>query len=769
MNFSFSTGSRRASQWASDHLLPARDALLFLLLNLLLTVVAWHYASQAVEARDRARFDEAVRTTQVAVSNRLDQYIDVLRGARGLLTASQLVGRAEWASYVNSIEVGTRYPGIEELGYCERLWPDGKDLELAKFRSQGIPNLALWPDGDRPEYFPVLLLEPVDARSSRVYGYDAFTDPVRRAAMEQARDKGLPAATARVVPLEGEGENAQARFAVYLPFYRTEQPLGTVEQRRTALIGFVYAQLRVEDLLRGIPGDEAHPQIAVEVFDGPVPSREQLLFGHDQLSGSANPLAPSVSFTRTASLDIAGRPWTLRFSTLPPFEENSQRSLPTLVLLGGLAVSLLLFAVGLARAEARTAAGRMTDERKRLEDQLRQAQKMEAVGRLAGGVAHDFNNLLTVVTGFSELLLQQLEHHDPRRAMVEEISKAGDRGSALTRQLLAFSRRQILAPEVMDLNTVIAGMQPMLRLLIGEDVELATVLDPRLGRVKADRGQIEQVVMNLATNARDAMPQGGKLTLETANVDLDASYSTKHFAVEPGPYVMLAVSDTGCGMDHETQERIFEPFFTTKPKGKGTGLGLASVFGIVQQSGGHIRAYSEPGWGTTFKIYLPVIDEPVVAVGSRITPGDPACGSETILLVEDEELVRSLARRILQSNGYQVLEAARGEDALRLCKTHAGPIHLVITDVVMPGMSGRELAEQLRYFRTETKVLYMSGYTDDDMVRRGVLQEEMAFLQKPFKPEALLNRVRRMLDENTPGAIQPAGEEPRIGQALPGP
>jgi PAS domain S-box-containing protein len=384
--------------------------------------------------------------------------------------------------------------------------------------------------------------------------------------------------------------------------------------------------------------------------------------------------------------------------------------------------------------------------RRRLEEQLRQAQKLEGIGRLAGGIAHDFNNLLTIINGYSQLLLSRPDLGDPVRGHLSEIMKAGERAASLTRQLLAFSRRQVLAPQVLDLNAVIANMHKMLCRLIGEDIDLVTVLGPDVGRVKVDRGQIEQVVLNLAVNARDAMPQGGKLTLETANVELDTAYARSHVVVVPGRYVLLAVSDTGMGMDAETQAHAFEPFFTTKEKGKGTGLGLATVYGIVKQSGGHIWIYSEPGQGTTFKIYLPLVEEAIEAPEVQEVQAASLRGTETILVVEDDEAVRPLVRGVLRSHGHTVLEASRGEEALATCQQHAGPIHLLLTDVVMPGMSGGQLAKRLASLYPEMKALYMSGYANGGIVHHGVLDADAAFLQKPFTPDALARKVREVLD-----------------------
>ena len=380
------------------------------------------------------------------------------------------------------------------------------------------------------------------------------------------------------------------------------------------------------------------------------------------------------------------------------------------------------------------------------EDRLRQSQKIEGIGQLAGGVAHDFNNILTAITGYSELTLRRLTQDNPLRRNIEEIKKASERAASLTRQLLAFSRKQILQPEVLNLNAVVPDMDQMLRRLIGEDIDLLTVLDPALGSVKADPSQIQQVILNLAVNARDAMPKGGKLTIETANAYLSEEYAYQHTAVRSGHYVLLAVSDNGCGMDEATQARIFEPFFTTKEVGRGTGLGLSTVYGIVKQSEGNIWVYTEEGKGTTFKVYLPRFDEVIEEHGESAVDAQLSHEGEMVLLVEDEEMVRQIAREILEMNGYHVLEASHGKEALLICEQHEGRIDLMVTDVVMPQMSGRQLAECLASSRPETKVLYMSGYTDDAIVHHGVLDENVNFLQKPFTPDALARKVREVLN-----------------------
>ena len=385
-------------------------------------------------------------------------------------------------------------------------------------------------------------------------------------------------------------------------------------------------------------------------------------------------------------------------------------------------------------------------ERKQLEEQLRQSQKMEAVGRLAGGIAHDFNNLLNVITGYGELISERLPQGDPMGPKVDQIKKAAQRAASLTRQLLAFSRKQVIEPRVLDLNALLADLDKMLRRMIGEDIEMSTVEGQPLGRIKADPGQIEQIVMNLVVNARDAMPQGGKLTLGTANVDLDHAFARRNAGARAGAYVLLSVVDTGTGMDPETQSHIFEPFFTTKEMGKGTGLGLATVYGIVKQNNGYIEVESAPGRGACFRVYLPRVQDRAEALRARESTAPPQ-GSETILVVEDEDLVRQVVREALRSFGYTVLETGDAEEGARICKSHAGSIHLLMTDVIMPKMNGRALAKRLILQRPDLKVLYMSGYTDSAIVQHGVLEPGVSFLQKPFALTTLARKVRDVLDE----------------------
>lgn len=490
-------------------------------------------------------------------------------------------------------------------------------------------------------------------------------------------------------------------------------------------------------------------------------SREELVDGSVRWADLAPPESMAANERALAQLQASGiaTPWETE-----SFRKDGSR----LSVLVGAAMlehpTCIAFALDLserkrAELEARSEVAKREQAEGALElsrDQLRQAQKMEAVGRLAGGVAHDFNNVLSVILSYGELILEGLPPADPIRPDIGEICKAATRATSLTRQLLTFSRQRVVETRVIDLHAVLEGMHGMMERILGEDVELVCVAPPTAGRVKADPSQIEQVILNLVVNSRDAMPTGGKLTIETSNITLDASYIEGHLAVTPGRYVMLAVSDTGAGMDRETQARIFEPFYTTKEVGKGTGLGLSTVFGIVQQSGGSIWVYSEPGKGTTFKIYLPRVDAEVDTV---TRPPAPATlrGTETILLVEDEEQVRAIVLSVLSRQGYVVMPARDARDALLLSERHPGTIDLLLTDVVMPHMSGPVLAKHLAAARPRMKVLCMSGYTDDSIVRHGVLEAGVAFMQKPVTPSSLATKVREVLDS---GAVTAASAAP---------
>ncbi|HEX6070625.1 MAG TPA: ATP-binding protein [Longimicrobiaceae bacterium] len=522
---------------------------------------------------------------------------------------------------------------------------------------------------------------------------------------------------------------------------RAEEALDRVREQQEALLHSIPDPAWLKDSdRRFLAVNEATVRLLnadVSIRADALPLTRESLIGR-RLTDLLEPAAAERVAFHDAVVLTEGQ--TLRQETVGTHRDGATRWLETVTMPARDRHGAIVGLVGVARD---------VTERKQLEARLFQSQKMEAVGRLAGGIAHDFNNVLTAIRGHAEFLLMDLPADTEARQDAEGIGQAVDRAAGLTRQLLAFSRKQLLQPRVIELNEVVTEMERMLRRLIGEDIELLNHPGPDLGRVRADPGQIEQVILNLAVNARDAMPDGGTLLIETQNVELDSAYGRGHPQVAPGSYVLLAISDTGCGMDEATQAQIFEPFFTTKEVGRGTGLGLATAYGIVQQSGGTIWVYSEVGKGTSFKIYLPRVDAPQEA--KTVVPARPAeGGAETLLLVEDDPAVRALAMRLLERAGYTVIEASDGAEALRIAAAHAGVIDLLLTDAVMPRLGGRELAERLLDRRPGMAVLCMSGYTDDAVLRHGIINEGAAFLEKPFTPEGLLRKVRAVLDGAEP-------------------
>jgi signal transduction histidine kinase len=737
----FETGARRRAPWTSY---------LVLGVSLVVTLAATWQVADSVRTEERLGFERLLQRTRAAIEKRMETYIAFLRATRGLFDAAELVTSRDFRAFVNPTELQGTYPGIQGVGVGRRIFGKDKDALVAAMRKE-IPDYRVWPEGQREEYEPVVYLEPRDSRNRIVMGYDMFSEPARRDAMERARDTGLPTSTGRITLVYDIGPKNHAGFIIYVAHYRRGMPTETVRDRRAALEGFVYGAFRADDLLQAILAGEKLPGVRYEVFAGPEPKPEDLL-----RSESNGPGAGTRGLMGRVSFEVAGSTWSLSMSAVPGFDAGSGPNRVALFLVTGLVVSGALFAVTRSEVNARAAAERAAADlrraaaqQRRLEEQLVQSQKMEGIGRLAGGVAHDFNNLLTAILGYAELMESQLED-EGLKSELREIRLAGERAASLTRQLLAFSRRQVLQPRTLDLNTVVSDVEKMLARLIGEDITLVTRLEPALGSVKADPGQIEQVIMNLAVNARDAMPEGGTLTFETANAVLDADFVAVHPGALAGAHAVLMVTDTGTGMTDEVRSHAFEPFFTTKEKGKGTGLGLATAYGIVKQSGGYITVNSEAGRGTTFRIYLPRVEGAAVVPGRAASSSLSPTGTETILLVEDEAGVRKLSLTVLEAQGYVVLEAASGDMALKVARSEAAPIHLVVTDVVMPGMSGRELWDRLRVLRPETRVLFMSGYTDDAIARHGVLEPGLAFLPKPFTPFSLAQKVREVLDAGEP-------------------
>ena len=559
-------------------------------------------------------------------------------------------------------------------------------------------------------------------------GSDLGPDVRRRIALEAAEDT-QKVMVSRSVELSPGGRG----FLVCVPVF-TAPKSG----------GFLVGVFRYQELLSAILEDVAKDNW-MAVYEGP----EKIY------SRVGTSTTREEAWAQEADIDVQQLTWRARVWPKAETLVHARSPLPQIALVGGILLAGLLgFAVYLAetsqlRAREVAAANqelkREIAGREQAEEALRQAQKMEAVGRLAGGVAHDFNNLLMVIRGHAALLVEFLGPNDPLRRSLEDILKAADRASSLTRQLLAFSRKQVLQPRVLDLNALVTQVADLLPPLLGEDINLVMDLDPELGPVRADPGQIEQVIMNLVFNARDAMPGGGELAIQTANAGLDEAFTRRHPGVRPGPHVMLAVRDTGRGMDEETQSHIFEPFFTTKDQSKGTGLGLATVYGIVDQSGGSVTVSSKLGEGTTIQIYLPRVEEAIdVAEPTKALP-DSLRGSETILVVEDDDAVRNMTREFLKIRGYTVLGARNATEAIQFTERHKEPIDLVLTDVVMPGMKGRELVERLANLRPAMKVLYMSAYTEDAIINYGILDPGTAFIEKPFSPDDLAVKVREVL------------------------
>src|SRR5713101_4679507 len=560
-------------------------------------------------------------------------------------------------------------------------------------------------------------------------GTDLGADARWRVPLKRAEDSGRVMVT-RPVDLQGGGRG----LLVFVPVFAENK-----------LVGILLGVFRYQELFYSILQDVGQ-NYWVAVYDG-----DEEIYGR---SGS-DPRRAEV-WAQETDIEFRELTWRARVWPRPETLANARSSLPNIAFLGGILMAgLLACAVYMgetAHLHAQEVAAiievlkRETAGREQAEEALRQAQKMEAVGRLAGGVAHDFNNLLMVIRGHAALLLNYFDFDSPLRRKLEDILKAADRASSLTRQLLAFSRKQVLQPRVLNLNALVTQVADLLPPLLGEDIKLVMDLRPQLGQVKADPGQIEQVIMNLVFNARDAMPEGGELTIQTANTDLDEPFALRHPGIRPGPHVVLAVRDTGRGMDEETQSHIFEPFFSTKDRSKGTGLGLATVYGTVTQSGGSVTVSSKLGEGTTIRIYLPCVEQAIEEAEPPKALPRSLCGTETILVVEDDDAVRNMTREFLKIRGYTVVEARSATDAIHFTERHKGPIDLVLTDVVMPGMKGRELVERLTNLRPGVKVLYMSAYTEDAIINFGILSPGTAFIEKSFSPDDLAGKVREVLE-----------------------
>jgi signal transduction histidine kinase len=747
-----------------------------------LTIGLFAWVNATEQSGIRAEFEERSKKAALAVQSKLDAAVHRVHSLADLYTSVPEVDRSTFSTFARrTLELN---PEIHSLSWNPRVAGPDRDSFERHAREAGYPGFRIVeknpggrpaPAPPREEYIVVLHAEPPGSDGIPA-GYDVASDPRGRAALRRASETGRPSATGRVKLAREKGD--EDGILVFIPVYSSGQAPTGMEDRRRDLRGFAIGALRVNEILRGALDPDADPNVRVEVRDEAASDPDRVLWSNGPPATGAVTNLPALQIERepvglveSGRIEVGGRAWSIVCRATAPYLVHAHTWRPWITLAGGmlfmgLLAAFLLVVTGKAviierfgaerAAELSTAnlsLQREIDVRKqaqeelvRKESELRQAQKMEAVGRLAGGIAHDFNNLLTAILGYGNLMDAKLGAASPLREELAEILKAGARATDLTRQLLAFSRRQILVPKVLDLNAVVDEMGNILRRLIGEHIELITRAQPDLGRVRADRSQVEQVIMNLAINARDAMPKGGRLMIETRDVNLDEHYAGTHPEIRPGPYVMLAVTDSGQGMDVETQAKIFEPFFTTKERGKGTGLGLSTVYGIVKQSGGHVAVYSEPGQGSVFKVYLPRVEGRAEARKAPADESAPQGGSETVMVVEDEESVRSLICSVLKAAGYEVFSAGNGPEALEEFRKTSKPVHLLITDIVMPGMYGRELAGILTAAHPGLRVLFVSGYTENGVLRPGGLDEGAAFLSKPFLPETLMRAVREVMD-----------------------
>jgi PAS domain S-box-containing protein len=645
---------------------------------------------------------------------------------------------------------------------AERAARDAAETATTALRESDKAHRLLFEASPLPLFvFDIETLTPIAANEATLLLYGYSLDEFMQLKVADLADDGRESARARLAAWGDAEATGTSRYhrkdgSQFVAEYTTRALSFAGRSARITVIKDITERYEAEQtrgLLAAIV-QSSNDAIVSKRLDGTVTSwngAAERLFGYSAEEAVGQPIsilipADRLDEERTFLDRIAKRERINHYETIRRCKDGSLVSV-------SVSIAPMLDFSGKVVGASKTARD-LTAQRKaegalrHTEEQLRQAHKMEAVGRLAGGIAHDFNNVLSVILSYGQMLLADLKPGEPMRDDVEEIQKAGKRAADLTRQLLMFSRQQVLEAKVLDLNEVLTGMDKMLQRILGADVDLVSLPVQPLGRVRADPSSVEQVIMNLVVNARDAMPTGGKLTMETGNVVLDEAYAQAHLGVKPGPHVMLAVTDTGTGMDKATLTQIFEPFFTTKEIGKGTGLGLSTVFGIMQQSGGSVWVYSEPGEGTTFKVYFPRVDASVEA--TRATePPTTLRGSETILLVEDDDQVRVVVRGILRRSGYHVIEARNAGEALLHSEEHAGTIDLLLSDVVMPQMSGPALAKRLASVRPNMKVLCMSGYTDDSIVRHGVLEAHFAYLQKPITPEALTMKVREVLDADS--------------------
>jgi signal transduction histidine kinase/ActR/RegA family two-component response regulator len=730
------------------------------------SLVGFFVARNESYIRIRGDFEELAARRLAKLQDTINVHVTLLRSIAGFYAASNFVERDEFTTFIR--EQPLAQFGHPILEWVPRVPPSQRPALETQVHGQGLSTFHIWPvvaeSETTPDYFPVLYVEPL-APNESLLGYDIASDPERRMALEQARDSGEVAATGRVQLRQAEADEPALMIAY--PIYNSKSVPETVEGRRAALDGFALGTFRIHQLIEtSIFSDGPAWQDTYVWDDAIVPPEPRLLYFHASRARKepAQPLPEAQilsGYHWQGTMDVPGRKWTVVVRPAPGLFPWWGDWTAWVTLVFGLVLTFLVTAYEWSRtAHMRRIEGLAADlsqsharlkkeiaEREEMEERLRQSQKVEAVGHLTGGVAHDFNNLLTIIIGGLEILEEKLGGDGTVLPHVRSAMSAAVRGAALTQRLLAFARRQVLDPEILDVNFAVIVMQDLLQRTLGKSVQIRTDLAKPLWPAVADRNQVESALLNLAVNARDAMPEGGVLTIETENLTVDAEFARRTGDLTPGDYVMLAVSDTGCGMSPETLKRAIEPFFTTKERGKGTGLGLSSVFGFAKQSGGHLKLYSQPGRGTTVRLFLPRSRGMMVGQADRDGETAGPRGGETVLVVEDDPYVRGVAVAHLIDHGYHVLEADTIEQALVLIEASTGGVDLLLTDMSLAGSTDdHNLAARASERIPWIKVLYMSGFTDTAIVKEGQLETGVHFLQKPFRKSALLRAIREVLD-----------------------
>ena len=725
------------NNWKSYYLSAA--PYLVLGLALAATYFGWRALDGAVEERVAQRFREESQDTVRAIETRLRAYELMLRGGLGLFIGSDDVTRGEFKSYVDTLGLRQNYPGIQAFGYARIVPRADLAAHEAGVRAEGFAEYSVYPPGERENYTAIHYIEPMTPRTRRAMGFDVASETNRRTTLDRARDSGEASITNNIRLVQEPQEAPQPGFSMFLPFYKGDGLPQTVEERRARIAGYVYAPFRMYDLMDGILPDERR-LVSFAIYDGTEMTAESLMFD------SALPGADGGARQVVLQLVFGGKVWSLRFTDAAAFRIMTASYEARGAAVVGVALSLILFLLTLLLRRMLIERRQAVEARIESERKLAQAQKMESIGHLTGGVAHDFNNLLQVILGNNDLLAEELADRPRLRAMAEMSRAAAERGAELTHRLLSFARKQALDPKPCDVNKLVAGLDGLLRRSLGEQTEIETSLDPQLWPALLDAPQMESALVNLCINARDAMPSGGRIVIETANATLDETYATAQGEVAPGDYVMVAVSDHGIGMDAATLAQAFEPFFTTKEVGKGSGLGLSMVYGFAKQSNGHVKIYSEPGHGTTVRLYLPRAAAAMAHPQPAETPEEASGGNEKILLVEDDELVRSHVGTQLRDLGYRVVSVGNGAAALAALRQFPD-IDLLFTDIVMPGgMNGDALAEQALALRPDLRLLFTSGYSETALQRGGRLQGRARLLQKPYRRRDLTAMLRAALD-----------------------